>query len=98
MKCPICKSRDLKIGKGDGYSSDEYPIKECNNCQTVWRLNPSGRVDLINAVDVNSIGMPLCRCGNSYTNCYSQSLAEYFCSHQCADIALQEKLSVIQKL
>jgi endogenous inhibitor of DNA gyrase (YacG/DUF329 family) len=98
VKCPICKSRDIKIGKGDGYSSEDYPVKECNKCQTVWRLNPSGRVDLVKAGDMNTIGMPLCRCGNYYNNCYSQSLDEYFCSPQCADIALQEKLSDMQKL
>ena len=34
MKCPRCKSKQFEVGMCEGMT--RHPIKECDNCGTVW--------------------------------------------------------------
>lgn len=42
MKCPNCESKKaVEIGiRSEGYTSSEFPTKECGVCGAVWRLKP----------------------------------------------------------
>lgn len=40
MKCPNCGGRDsVEIDThSSGFTSEEYPVKECSACGLVWRV------------------------------------------------------------
>ncbi len=52
MKCPVCGDRtqvDLDL-HSEGFSSEEFPVKECGACGSVWRVKRVGdqlQVDLV---------------------------------------------------
>jgi uncharacterized Zn finger protein len=52
MKCPNCGERtsvEIDTHSG-GFSSDEFPVKECGVCGLVWRVKSGGdqtEVDII---------------------------------------------------
>lgn len=52
MKCPNCGERtsvEIDTHSG-GFSSDEFPVKECGVCGLVWRVKSAGdqtEVDII---------------------------------------------------
>ena len=52
MKCPSCgnrKSVDIDM-HSEGFSTDEFPVKECGACGLVWRVKYVGdqtEVDVI---------------------------------------------------
>lgn len=45
MKCPVCKCRDLRVGKATGYASDF--VKECMDCNCVWIFTQKSGVEII---------------------------------------------------
>lgn len=52
MKCPHCggrKSVEIDI-HSEGFTSDEFPVKECGECGLVWRIrqgDENQQVDII---------------------------------------------------
>lgn len=52
MKCPNCGDRkavEIDI-HSEGFSKEEFPVKECGSCGLVWRVKPVGdttEVDII---------------------------------------------------
>jgi uncharacterized Zn finger protein len=51
MKCPNCGNRDAVVidTHSEGYTSEEFPVKECGACGLVWCLK---RKDDKNVVDI----------------------------------------------
>jgi len=40
MKCPVCGDRTgVEIDlHSEGFTGEEYPLKECGKCGAVWRI------------------------------------------------------------
>ncbi|HEU0265334.1 MAG TPA: hypothetical protein VFR01_06360 [Geobacterales bacterium] len=52
MKCPACGSRkgvEIDI-HSEGFSAEESPVKECNDCGLVWRVKTSGDKPVIDII------------------------------------------------
>lgn len=56
MKCPNCGDRtsvDLDT-HSRGFTSEEFPVKECTSCGLVWRVKLEGnehKIDIIKPAD-----------------------------------------------
>lgn len=52
MKCPNCGNRkevELDI-HSEGFTNDEFPVKECGACGLVWRVKPAGESNEIDII------------------------------------------------
>ena len=56
MKCPNCGNREsIEIDThSEGFTSDEYPVKECGACGLVWRVKMVGDTMEIDVIKLAS--------------------------------------------
>lgn len=52
MKCPVCGERTaVEIDMhSEGFTAQEYPVKECGACGAVWRIKMVGDKPVIDII------------------------------------------------